>query len=474
MTQKQLAAALDRSLASIASMQKEGMTLDSLARRRALARLLDIPPVLLRLDPHHWPQPPASWWQNEGYAAFAEGDDGYPVAGQVVRKYRKILRKEDGRTWTLDDLASVLEISERATRSMERLNASLDSISRRRALVEILSIPPVLLGLASLDELQQTMQKTLHSMMERTASYNLDFLVFEEALHSYWQTNHSNTARHSVREIKGYLTALHRVLPYQRSAEAIHTLSLLCRYHQLLANILRDQGAFVEALAQLDQALLLTKALDDDEQKAIILFRRGGVFRDRGTFEDKARAVADFDTARTLESFVSPSLRAAILIQAGDAHACIARDETDKKKSIQMIDMAGRIVRQGILSDDEHFLHIDELRYHLDRGLGLIALDWSKMALEELDLIDRDANSRFRRRHAYADLLAAQAYADQGHYPIAASIAEDTLEVMVALNSRVNIARLARLYEQLRASSYGQNPEALRLGMKLGRAVRAQ
>jgi len=80
-----------------------------------------------------------------GFPPFIAGPDGYPNPGQVVKYYRE-QKKQQNSSWTQAGLGIALNISDVAVRCMENSNESLDSISRRRALVFILGISPALLG----------------------------------------------------------------------------------------------------------------------------------------------------------------------------------------------------------------------------------------------------------------------------------------------------------------------------------------
>src|SRR2546423_6009095 len=92
------------------------------------------------------------YWGDQGqFGPFSEGNDGYPHSGEVVRHYRVVVNeisatkfgklygqalgeKPKTRIWVLQ---------------MERTNAVPLDITRRRVIAQILSIPPILLGLSN-------------------------------------------------------------------------------------------------------------------------------------------------------------------------------------------------------------------------------------------------------------------------------------------------------------------------------------
>ncbi|WP_052890374.1 hypothetical protein [Thermogemmatispora carboxidivorans] len=52
-----------------------------------------------------------SWWVELGYPSFEKGPDGWPRPGQVIRYYRRLKRRPDGRHWTQADLARARAVS---------------------------------------------------------------------------------------------------------------------------------------------------------------------------------------------------------------------------------------------------------------------------------------------------------------------------------------------------------------------------
>jgi tetratricopeptide (TPR) repeat protein len=87
--------------------------------------------------------------------AFDLGPDGFPRPGQVIRHFRQLKLRADGKPWTQRDLARALGKQELTVRDMELRDAGLDTITRRRLLAELLDIPLILFGLATVPENQR-------------------------------------------------------------------------------------------------------------------------------------------------------------------------------------------------------------------------------------------------------------------------------------------------------------------------------
>ncbi len=95
-------------------------------------------------------------WKEQGFPAFDTDPDGFPRPGQVIRYFRKLKLKIDGKPWTQRDLAQVLGKRELAVREMELRDIGLNGVLCRRSLAELFAIPPILLGVATMPEIGNT------------------------------------------------------------------------------------------------------------------------------------------------------------------------------------------------------------------------------------------------------------------------------------------------------------------------------
>ncbi|RAQ93938.1 hypothetical protein A4R35_00235 [Thermogemmatispora tikiterensis] len=91
-------------------------------------------------------------WTTFGLPASLEvGEDGFPRPGAVIR-WARARAKQDDPSWTQKRLAQELGLTERAIYYLESRDVGLDSISLRRRLARLLTIPPLFLELASLED----------------------------------------------------------------------------------------------------------------------------------------------------------------------------------------------------------------------------------------------------------------------------------------------------------------------------------
>lgn len=444
-TQNALSYALGRSKNTVRLVQNRGANLDTFSLRYRLCDLYDIPPLLLGLD--HVLTP--AWWV----------DKETPRPGQVIKYYRRLMKKDDGKPWTQPDLAVALDITDKAVRDMENKDISLDSITRRRILSSMLKIPPAFLGLASLEALVPALSST-----RLTEYLQPDMQSYALALPSYWEKHLNTTAKGDVAELLLKIGALHDAILYAEGQDKDTMLELLCRYHILVAFITDDHPRFHVALLHLDRAVLLARSLQKKELYAVSLYRRGNALFIKG---DTTEAIKDYRLS--LEYVASEQLKGALLLKLGQAQAKAAQTREEFTQALKILDKGGKIAQKGSFEGDEHFLRLKVDRYHLDKASSLIhspqpSLRFPDEALNELTWA---AGPDVTCRSAYNTILQARAYIEKGLYPIASTLAEEALPTVKAIQSGVNLARINFIYVQLRGSSYGNSPDVARLGMKL-------
>src|SRR5579863_6770624 len=91
-------------------------------------------------------------WTRFGLSSPVEtGTDGFPSPGKVTHWYREQKKRTDA-AWTQKRLAQELGLTERAVCYLECHNIGLDSIALRHRLAMLFNIPPLLFGLASLED----------------------------------------------------------------------------------------------------------------------------------------------------------------------------------------------------------------------------------------------------------------------------------------------------------------------------------
>ncbi len=404
-----------------------------------------------------------SWWVDLGYPPFAPGKCGFPRTGQVIKYYREQAKDDTGKVWTQQALAARLGITDKAVRDIENRDAGID-FDRRQFLSDLFDIPPLLLGIVTLDEIDQLVKERQGSEPVISApstpsrhKATVDTEEYKARLALCWQTDYSHSAHIARANMLFRINALFGELPRIKGPERPRFYELLCDYHQFVGHLYRDQQNYDMAIGYLDRARFFADLLNNDELRATCLLRRGHTLNDADRFDESAQA---FEEAIRLEKNLPHFLSGSLLLYSGPVYARAARSDKEKQKAaIKLLDRGGGMVRTNQENPSTVDFSLD--RYHLSRGAALIAIDANKDAINELGEVAY--GSLHPRGQGYNDILQAQAYLNRGMYEMAASYAEAGLVVVQDSNSEVNIARVVKIYQQLRKSPYKNKDDVARL-----------
>jgi transcriptional regulator with XRE-family HTH domain len=483
-TQKRLAEVLDVTEKTIGEIENRDSFLD-FDRRQRLCQLLAIPPLLLgirtrkdilKLVEEHRakkgvslvsPASPSStlWWTELGYPAFAPGCDGlFPRAGQVIKHFRGLKLDQKGKPWTQRLLAQTLGLTDQAVWDLENRDIGMD-FDRRQFLSDLFAIPPVLLGIITVEEINQMIEEhraaqkappVVSTVPHISHQSLIDIQEYTALLEDSWTTFISAPAHLSMTNVDFHMDALYRETPHVREKKPLQ--ELLCRYHDFVANVLCDQQEYDAALSHCNKALRLATWRNSDQLLALALTASGNVLWET---DHLTEALHKYEKARRYEQRLPNNLRGSLLLDTGRAGAQAAQTPEKKREAIALIDRAGSLVRSGEIEDDPYFLHFNLDRYHLTRAFSLIAIGWNKDALNELKLVE--ASPKHPRRQALYYIYQAQAILNLGEYDGVVSPAEAGLLVAQEINSKSTIARAEKLYRQLKESPYKDSSDVARL-----------
>jgi transcriptional regulator with XRE-family HTH domain len=483
-TQKRLAEVLDVTEKTIGEIENRDAVLD-FDRRQRLSQLFDIPPCLLGIRAREEilkmveekrakkgasvvstaVSPPLLWWIELGYPAFAPGKDGFfPRTGQVTKHYRGQKMDNKGKAWTQRLLAQTLGLTDQAVWDLENKDIGMD-FERRQFLSDLFAIPPVLLGIITPEEILRMVEEKkaaevatpIVSTVPRTARKLLiDVEEYTAILEDHWTTFISDPARVSITNVFSSMDALYRELPHVRDKKPIQ--ELLCRYHDFVANVLRVQRKYDAAIEHCNKGLRLAKWLNKDELKALVLYEWGYTLWAADRFDE---AVQKYEEARRYEQRLRVDLRGCLLLDTGCAGGEVAKTKDAKREAIALVDRVGSIVRGNWKEADPYFLNLNLDRYYLARCTSLIAVGRNRDAIHEFKLVK--VGPEHPRRQAYSDILQAQAHTNLGEYEMGVGLAESGLVVAQAINAEVLIARVEKIYRQLRESPYRDSSDVARL-----------
>ncbi|MBV9691697.1 MAG: hypothetical protein JO202_18525, partial [Ktedonobacteraceae bacterium] len=386
------------------------------------------------------------------YGPFRVGPDGLPLFADVVAFFLERngwSKKQFG--YLYGRAARDKPFTERWVQMQVKASSFPDDGERRWVIANLLNIPPALLGVTHLDELLTHPQMPDTPVEKSTA---IDLAEYRARLPIYWKQQNTHTAAPALKHVLLRLKRLHsnyfEVAPESRTK----LVRLLFDYHHLAVRISSDLQQFTEAIVHLNKAYAIARFLEDSERETLTLFRRGYILLEKG---DAATALVDFTAARSLERKISAPLRGSILLGQARTLARAGQDNQDLKQAQHWMDDAGTVLSASKWAD-AHFIHFDQVWYHLERATGLLAspsrrLRFPREALAAVDTaFSLATNTAQLSVNRAGEMLQAKAYLDQGYYPIATTLAHNALHA--AKDVPRSVASIARICDALKESSY--------------------
>ena len=442
LSRAQVASRLDVGTKAVYCMEHEGRGLDSVARLRQVGALLSIPLVLLGLC-----SAPAGvgWWRAD-YEDWPAGADGWPDAGAIVKYYR---RKKQ---WVQRDLADALGVQELGVRRMENTGAGLDSLSRRRALRFLLSIPPLLLGLDGVHG-----APAVHAAAPVAALPTLDDL--QSAQLRLWAGYYAGSGQDQLQSI-GSLLTLEDALSSMPTAQRSSYLEQISLLYQAAGNVVLARAQKGVVLSYMKAGIKYARLSENAGLLSTALSRRAAALYEMG------ESAAAQKSVREALAVLSPEQKMLRYPVASRVLSCLALDRTDRAEVFSMLD---------------HFIESDEFNKGDDLNVLLWAraqalLNMSENAPDRARLLRRASELLDRAELAAPDTLRrkliikleqSRAYAGLREYDYAASSAIEAFQLMRQVRSVLYVPQLSSIYHTLMRSSYAGSPQTARLGLLL-------
>lgn len=400
--------------------------------------------------------------------ALPIGQDGYPIPGIVIQFYRKRMcyttQEDKQKRWTQDDLARQLQISKAMVRKMETNNQGLDSMERRRLLANLLNIPPILLGLGTIEQLQNAMGNTLPLETPNIASRALhvgpeEILLYKDTLPLFQsaydqQALQASTLENWIQRITGNIEHLH-------DKDKNDILPLLVPYHVLASKVYgHDKTLMNKAYNHLDIATQFAVMLNNAELLAFIHHYRGELL----VLENKLLlAKNEMDYALNLTKNSDRQACGRTLTITALTYSMIEPDHSQKLYIHQLLDEAEKYATNG---GSMELITFNPGIYYMDKADTLITLGLYKQADRALDEAE-DCLQYIKREKAYIDILRAECYIKwkRPEYEAAVVLLGNVLQGNTIANYHTNY--VARLHKIIAEGSYGKAPDAVELGQRL-------
>ena len=449
------------------------------------------------------------WGQKGEYGPFSKQEDGWPNAGEVVRHYRrkkKMSAKELARLY--GEALGVLVTARWILKMEQQSQVPLD-MTKRRILTALLDIPPLLLGLASLEAVTHVPRRSRGDSYVSTsaspliphetnttpttlASPSLDLEWYSKEIRLFWRLHYTHTAQDMLADLVAQMNVL---APLQRETKGSLKRSLselLNSSARLAATLLRDTGNFKQAYVFANESVRLAKDMGSDPYALQIIaasqYTRGVVRLAWGAFGDGVKqgkvileperlkaALQDFQRALT---HASPQLKGIIYSEMARATSLLATSPIDTTIAQTLMEQAERFVDKN--GSDDFYTQIllngdvkglDNRRLILGRAKMFLALGRPEKVREELDELEElSTGPTHTRRTAWTDILSAQASFEVGDSMTAIEKATSAFHHCNEVHALAHLARINELSTKLLESSSRDHAKVKHLG-KLVRTV---
>jgi hypothetical protein len=253
---------------------------------------------------------------------------------------------------------------------------------RRYIIAKLLQIPPLLLGLPSLEHILSDSAQDGQEPPEAIHSKKLDIQEFQRALQALRAQYTAGMGMEALTDITIRLQRLHNEVLYRKKNDAERIKQLLCDYQMEAGNILRDRFHVTDAERHLTNAIIIAKENDYVQHYATACMSRGILFLDRGKIVSRndpkqakqyfMQAHGDFFEASTYISRIEDEqVVGSILLLLGTTCAYMADHQSAFQQSLQTVNKAAQIIERGNA--------LDKGIYYIDRASIFVAAPTEKL-----------------------------------------------------------------------------------------------
>lgn len=442
-------------------------------------------------------QTPVYYWGEGGeYGPFSVQQEGawagWPNFGQVMRYFRKKAKlsgKEFGERYGKMVNCDGSAIGKRWIYDMETNNLGPVDFGRRKIIAELLNIPPILFGLAVLEDNTPITDPpksypviVSQSTLKRIAT---DIDKYQADIRLRWQLYATSDAGYTIVAIEADVQRLEQLETQAQGDFLYHLQRLLFSNYYLAACINDDKMQYDKCYAYANKAVRVAKAMKGDpELVATAHWIRGSArlswgsyatINEKGIFVVDHKllgdALRDFEKAKT---GAHPQLLGLIMTDLSLAQAHLRM----KNALLTSLGVAAEQIGTNNINDPYERILVTATSsgFHKARFLARKAETENAAGLASEALKDikqlRQLNENTygvdeTRRFAWIDILEARSHLLSGDFYKATDYAKKALRVVQALRIVSNIALITDLHGRLLSSPYGQSTDVEELGAML-------
>jgi tetratricopeptide (TPR) repeat protein len=350
-------------------------------------------------------------------------------------------------------------------------------------MADILGIPYALLGISEAlvktplaTMLPEQVTETPRVSKRETVTAAL-LTEHEQILDSYINGYYHRHGQAALTEVAGAAEQVRLWLPNTREHIQRRGLMLITGYYEFGRAVACEQQQYSLAIMDADLAIQHAEAVHkmkpNSDLMATVSYRRGIT-----DFEQEVSrinqdgnyrmAISYVDAALSSAQSATPIVRDFVSLKWGLVHAHVATSEKEKTAVRDRLVRAYSSAAAYREEDDIYAFRYNLSYYHLTYAEALIALGAYSEAIGELDVAEEMTPLNFPRRLAFIDALRATAYLGLGEFQEAVSYAKDALIESRAVKSEFNIARIAKVYKQLK-ERYKHSSDVTELGRELAK-----
>jgi tetratricopeptide (TPR) repeat protein len=365
--------------------------------------------------------------------------------------------------WTQADLGQQLGISALMVRLMEKQGKGLEGMQRRQALVDILKIPPVLLGLTTIEQLTEflTNGNAAGTLTKKPGVSTEKLELYQDAYSVYSEKRDSGDVTRYIPSMEAWTSRIEK--DTQSHVDQMELMAILWNFHMLLSRVYSyDNCEWGKASEHAKEASLIGGSLENSDLLAASAYRAGEIQISSRNWQV---AYTDFQGVLQLTKGTNSHTRAAIYAYAALTIALTQKDEMSVKKAQDFLDLSEKCVLE---MDDTSAINFDYSKYLTYRADALICLNRPIKALEYIKEAEDLTDPSSKRYISYLKILRAESYVKRKRpeYDNALFLIK---EVLLSDSVEHHIRYIKRIFKIIQDSSYGNSPAATELRLILAR-----
>ncbi len=402
-------------------------------------------------------QIPYDWWKV--YGPFEPGKEMMPHIGHMIRWYRE----QQG--WKIEDLARALGISKPQAYALEESITMPKDISRRQALIDLLSIPPLLLAVPYLELVPAQSAGRLRVLDPQSLN------KFEGILSLSWETYYSSSAQRATGLVEQCIVELDEAIPTASGIERDQLYGLKARFLHLDGVIGRDRLDFTRSLESSQESISLARHLGNPELIAAALFRRARTHLQKDNLD---LAMQDLEEAMPAARRSRDALRCYVHICYAEVQSMLSPGDMQVRRScLTSLDEVARTVRrssEGMLDGDGSFTRVDLPGLFMERTNVLRRFGMIEEAHDTLAIVREQLGPSLTRWQGNLRIADAQLCLASDDVDGCCYTASDGLNIVRATRSKSNEKKIDAIFRQLYQIHPGHK-QVRNLGRDLGYAL---